>query len=224
MLGEGADYRTTGCAIYPKGSFANGGAMRIAPVGLAFRNAGDRALHDAVELALLCTHVHPDAVDAAFAQAKAVAKLAMTKDPRDFDGMTLLSELQAIARGEVLKDKLHTVETALANDWPAEKLLTTVCTPNEYGQQFQIHAAEAVGCALWAFLRYFGEPEQCVIQAVALGGDTDTVAAMTGALVGALYGSAWILQPWYDNLENDPGIGRDYIIETAKQLAKLDLG
>jgi poly(ADP-ribose) glycohydrolase ARH3 len=151
--------------------------------------------------------VHRDAVDAAFAQAKAVAKLAMSTDPRDFDGMTLLSELQLIAQGEVLKDKLHTVETALTRDWPAEKLLTSICTPNEYGQQFQIHAAEAVGCALWSFLRYFGEPEPCIIQAVALGGDTDTVAAMTGALTGALRGTAWIPQPWYDNLENDPGMG-----------------
>ncbi len=76
MLCAGTDYRTTGRAIYPEGSFANGGAMRIAPIGLAFRNADDQTLRDAVALALLCTHVHPDAVDGAFMQAKAVAKLA----------------------------------------------------------------------------------------------------------------------------------------------------
>ncbi len=37
----GADYHLTGRAIHPEGSFANGGAMRIAPVGLAFRFAPD---------------------------------------------------------------------------------------------------------------------------------------------------------------------------------------
>jgi poly(ADP-ribose) glycohydrolase ARH3 len=41
MLAAGSDPRNTGRAVYREGSFANGGAMRIAPVGLAFRNAVD---------------------------------------------------------------------------------------------------------------------------------------------------------------------------------------
>ena len=123
----------------------------------------------------------------------------------------------------MLKEKLGIVKTALAMAWAEERLLSSVCTPNEYGEQFQIHAAEAVCCALWAFIRHCLEPEQCIIQAVSLGGDTDTVAAMAGALAGALHGTAWIPQRWYDNIENEPGLGRDYIIHTARQLAKLDL-
>jgi poly(ADP-ribose) glycohydrolase ARH3 len=222
MLSEGADYRLTGRAIYPEGSFANGGAMRIAPVGLSFRNAGDVALRAAVRAALLCTHVHPDAVDGAFAQAKAVAKLAKTKNPQEFDGAQLLSELHSTAEG-VLKKKLAIVGMALAESWPEERLLSFICTPNEYGAQFQIHAAEAVSCSLWAFLRHSHDPEKCVVQAVALGGDTDTIGAMTGALAGALHGAAWIPEMWYDRMENQPGIGRDFIIQTARQLAKLDL-
>ena len=77
MLYAEGDYRDTGRAVYAEGSFGNGGAMRIAPVGLAFRNAGDAVLREAVGSALLCTHVHPDAVDGAFIQAKAVAALAL---------------------------------------------------------------------------------------------------------------------------------------------------
>ncbi len=122
-----------------------------------------------------------------------------------------------------MKKKLGVMKTALAEAWPEEKLLSAVCSPNEYGEQFQIHAAEAVCCALWAFIRHYREPERCIVQAVALGGDTDTVAAMAGALAGALHGTTWIPQLWYDNMENDPGIGRDYIIRTARELARLDL-
>lgn len=33
----GADWRTTATKYIPDGSFADGGAMRIAPVGLAYR-------------------------------------------------------------------------------------------------------------------------------------------------------------------------------------------
>ena len=72
-LAKGADYRGTGRLQFPEGSFGNGGAMRIAPVGLAYRHAAPEVLHQAVEDALLCTHVHPEAVDGAFVQARAVA-------------------------------------------------------------------------------------------------------------------------------------------------------
>src|SRR5262249_40506744 len=93
MLDAGSDYRDTGRAVYPEGWFANGGAMRIAPVGLAFRNAADAVLRQAVNLALLCTHVHPDAVDGAFVQAKAVAALARTANPADLDVARFFSDL-----------------------------------------------------------------------------------------------------------------------------------
>ncbi len=51
-----------------------------------------------------------------------------------------------------------------------------------------IRASEAVAAALWAFLGYGKNPEECIIRAVGFGGDTDTVGAMAGALVG---GVAW---------------------------------
>jgi poly(ADP-ribose) glycohydrolase ARH3 len=44
-LQNGADYRKTGRLEFPNGSFGNGGAMRIAPVGLAYRNASNDVLH-----------------------------------------------------------------------------------------------------------------------------------------------------------------------------------
>lgn len=38
------DYRATGRMQFPEGSFANGGAMRIAPVGLAYRHAPEECV------------------------------------------------------------------------------------------------------------------------------------------------------------------------------------
>ena len=40
-------------------------------------------------------------------------------------------------------------------------------------------------------------------RAVGFGGDTDTIGAMAGALVGALHGGLWIPARWYDKMEND---------------------
>ncbi len=57
-LGE-TTWRDSGRMFLPEGSYANGGAMRIAPVGLAYRYAPKEVLRQAVTDALYCTHVHP---------------------------------------------------------------------------------------------------------------------------------------------------------------------
>jgi hypothetical protein len=46
---------------------------------------------------------------------------------------------------------------------------------------------------------------------------------MAGALSGALHASSWIPRRWFDPMENEPGIGRDYLIGVARALARLDL-
>ncbi len=56
--------------------------------------------------------------------------------------------------------------------------------------------------------------------AVNLGGDTDTIGAMTGAILGASNGINSIPAEWLDNLENGEK-GRDYIIALAKRLFEL---
>ena len=93
-LQHGADFRGTGLLQFPEGSFANGGAMRIAPVGLAYRHAVDDVLHRTVEDALLRTHVHPEAVDGAFVQSKAVALTVTTLGPGHFDPENVLETLR----------------------------------------------------------------------------------------------------------------------------------
>jgi len=73
---DGTDYQVTGLPphfAFPGGSFANGGAMRISPLALAFRNCGDPALfRAAVAEAIRSSHVHPEAVDGAMVQAQTV--------------------------------------------------------------------------------------------------------------------------------------------------------
>jgi len=52
---------------------------------------------------------------------------------------------------------------------------------------------------------------------VLLGGDTDTIAAMTGALAGAYLGAAAIPAGWLGRLE-DEGKGRTYLRSLAGRL------
>jgi poly(ADP-ribose) glycohydrolase ARH3 len=213
LLADGGDYRGTGRLQFPEGSFGNGGAMRIAPVGLAYRHAPNDRLHQAVEDALVCTHVHPEAVDGALVQAKAVA-VAATADPMQLDPEAFLRAVCQVGSTTIVQTKLE----ALADGLRREDADVFVIARVGNG----IRASEAVAAALWAFLRYWRTPEECIIRAVGFGGDTDTIGAMAGALVGALHGTAWIPARWFDNIENGAR-GRDEIAALARRLAGLDI-
>jgi len=213
-LRTGADCRGTGRLQFPDGSFGNGGAMRIAPVGLAYRHASDGVLWNAVADALLCTHVHPEAIDGAFAQAKAVALAATTPKPIGFNPRETLHVLRTCCQTTIMQSKLDILLDCLLHDDSDSYAIGRVGNG--------LRASEAVAAALWALMRYGSDPEQCVIRAVGFGGDTDTIGAMAGALAGALHGRAWIPPRWCENIENGPR-GRDEIIKVSRQLARLDL-
>lgn len=213
-LRQGADYRGTGRLQFPEGSFGNGGAMRIAPVGLAYRHAAPDILEQAVKDALLCTHVHPEAVDGAFVQARAVGWAAIA-DPDGFDPQQLLRELLGAARTTIVQAKLEALDSGLREEDSDPFVIARIGNG--------IRASEAVAAALWAFLRYGGTPEECVIRAVSFGGDTDTIGAMAGALVGALHGSLWLPTRWCENIENGR-LGRDEMVRLARALAALKCG
>ncbi len=71
---------------------------------------------------------------------------------------------------------------------------------------------ETVGAALWCLLNEGGY-EEAVVAAVGLGGDTDTTAAVAGALAGAHYGVRAIPQRWRDAVQH-----RDEIRDLALRL------
>lgn len=67
------------------------------------------------------------------------------------------------------------------------------------------YVVDTLEAALWCVLTT-DNYRDCVLKAVNLGDDTDTVAAVTGGLTGALYGYDAIPQEWKDTL-----LRRDYI-------------
>jgi ADP-ribosylglycohydrolase len=56
--------------------------------------------------------------------------------------------------------------------------------------------------------------EECVIQTIRLGGDTDTNAAIAGGLAGITYGYTTIPERWTNNL-----LRKDAILDLAQRWA-----
>lgn len=201
--------------------------MRISPLGLAFRHAPIPALHAAVSAALLPTHTHPEAIAGALAQAAAVAWLQAQGQQQHGTGpVALLTYLrstcgsysadmdakldlqQGVAAGGGLTGAAHGdslcktgrwAEFFSSRSWADELALSGAVAPG-----FQIAAVDAVAAALCALVCHWSHPEDAVVAAVHYGGDTDTVASMTGALAGALHGCDWVPERWVAPLENGP--------------------
>lgn len=76
------------------------------------------------------------------------------------------------------------------------------------------YVVDTLEAALWCLLTT-NSYRDCVLKAVNLGGDTDTIAAVAGGLAGALYGYDAIPLEWRDTL-----IKREYIEEMCERAAQ----
>ncbi len=76
------------------------------------------------------------------------------------------------------------------------------------------YVVDTLEAAIWCLLTT-DNYEDCVLKAVNLGEDTDTVAAVAGGLAGALYGYRAIPQEWRNTL-----IKREYIEELCENAYK----
>ena len=73
------------------------------------------------------------------------------------------------------------------------------------------YVVDSLEAAIWCLLNTHSYKE-CVLMAVNLGDDTDTIAAIAGGLASALYGYDAIPQEWRDTL-----IKREYIEEMCER-------
>lgn len=190
------------------GSFGNGAAMRAAPIGLLHCHDLERA-DEVARAAARITHDHPLGIDGAAVQACAVALLASMDGAAAaaFDRGAFFAGLRAHARTQVFTRVLESAER-LAPDAPPRQVI------DELGHGIEAH--RSVPTAIYSFLRTPHSFAEAVCFAVALGGDSDTIASMTGALSGAFLGAAAIPAPWRDGVEN-----ASLLCDLADELCRL---
>lgn len=194
-VARGGDWRRLAAWQFDgRGSFGNGAAMRVAPVAL---HATDQAAASAIGRAsATVTHTHPEATDAAAIQAAAVAGALAggLRRPR------FVSELGALAETAALRSVLERVAALPPDSSPAQ-----VAAALGTG----VRATEAVPAGIAAAVLN-SDLAGTIRFAVAMGGDTDTIASMAGAIAGADLGDAAIPPQWLSRLEG---------VVTARDLA-----
>ncbi len=184
-----------------KGSYGNGAAMRIAPVGLFYYDNAE-ALREIAHKSSIITHSHELGKEGAALQAFAIA-LAVRGQKED-----MLFELKEFVQHDVYKEKIGRMEILLAKDANRKEIIVGLGNGEA--------AFNSVPTAIYSFLR-FDHFNDSVTYAVSLGGDTDTIGAMTGAISGAYYGDGVIPNGWVEKLE-EGGKGKSYIKRLAEEL------
>ena len=162
-------------------SAGTSGAARCAAFGLIWAGDPQRAAYEAA-LSSSVTHGHPVATSAAAAFAAAVALAANGNGPLDATWLTAVAEIcaefkQGDIDGATVIDRIRILPAMLAQS--PEAALSMLGTGPV--------AIEAVPAALWCAATA-RTPVDGLLNAVNAGGDTDTIAAMAGACLGARHG------------------------------------
>ncbi len=203
----------------------NGAAMRISPVGLFHPGDMDASVEDSITVTMV-THDNYLAISGACAISCAVSRALMP-------GADLYQVLQAArfgaAEGErrgrmvardvpgpsVVRRLDEALRIALGPGMPEEKMFAL-------GRRIGagLHVAEAVPCAVGFVAANPGDPVGAIVGAVNVGYDTDTVATMTGAIVGALYGADALPAHYLPVLEKANGLAIRKLAEEITAIAK----
>jgi ADP-ribosylglycohydrolase len=142
----------------PYNSWGNGSAMRVCPVGWAF-GAAEQVLDEAKRSAEV-SHNHPEGIKGAQATALAVF-------------LARNGESKATIRGEIARRFGYDLNRTIDQIRPTYR--------------FDVSCQGSVPEALIAFLESH-DYESAVRKAVSLGGDSDTLACIAGAIAHAFYG------------------------------------
>lgn len=199
-MATGGDWRGLAESIHPGGSLGNGAAMRVAPVGLLFCRDLARVIEQA-ERSARPTHTHALGIEGAQLMAVAVALAARQSK---FDRVEFYGGLLSRCRSEEYRWQLE-----------AAAALKSYQSPGVFGSSLEAHRSvvTAIACFSLSPRSYEG----AVARAIGLGDDTDTLAAMAGALSGAHLGVEAIPPALLEKLE-EQGKGRRYIEVLATRL------
>lgn len=144
--------------LAPYGSFGNGAAMRVSPAALLARSL-DEALAMARKVTEV-THDHPEGLKGAAATVHGIV----------------------LARDGAVPDKIRK-EIAATYGYNMDRSVDGIRPGYEFNESCQKTVPEALICALEAT-----SFEDALRNAISIGGDSDTIAAIAGPLAEALFG------------------------------------
>ena len=186
-LANGVPWKEAGC---PPPAAGNGTAMRAGPVGLICFDDALQMIQVARDQSWI-THQDPRCLAGSVAIAGAVA-LALKGQP-----ISTYDFLEQLAEWIEPTDQSFSDLICQLKDWisfpPSEavKFIAPAGRSPDYIEHWPGISPFVVGSVLWSLYSFLRTPDdywESICTAIAVGGDVDTTAAMTGAISGAHLG------------------------------------
>jgi ADP-ribosyl-[dinitrogen reductase] hydrolase len=186
----GATYLESGLKLNPDGLpvGGNGTAMRASPIGLYYRSDFVKLMECAMMDATI-THNSHEPKMGSVAVALATGFLANGTH----SNVGVLAEVRDIISDSIVKDKLTLAEKLWEDNLDPVQALAQIGTAG--------YVPETVGAAFYCLVAT-NNFKDAVVMAVKGGGDTDTTAAIVGAMAGTYYGLEGIPSEYKDQVEN----------------------
>lgn len=180
-----------------QGSFGNGSAMRVAPLGAYFADDLDKVVEQA-ERSAVTTHCHPEAVAGAIAVALAAG---LAWQLRNYPQAPPVPEfLQQVYQRTPASDVRRGIGRAidLPNATPVRAAVSSL------GNGSKVTAQDTVPFALWSAACHLNNYEEALWATVSGLGDRDTTCAIVGGVVVMYTGMRNIPKEWLDCRESIP--------------------
>ena len=178
-----------------EGSWGNGAAMRVAPIGAYFADDLDAVVENARRSALV-THAHPEAVAGAIAVALATA-FAWRLREKNIDGKKFIRDIRDFLPESQVREGV-TYARGMVHDSDVEEAVAVL------GNGENISAFDTVPFCLWCAAQHLNNFEEAIWLTLSGLGDRDTTCAIVGGIVAAHTGVEDIPTFWRESREQLP--------------------
>ncbi|MFB6350181.1 MAG: ADP-ribosylglycohydrolase family protein, partial [Bradymonadaceae bacterium] len=177
-----------------EGSFGNGAAMRVAPVGAYFADDLDVTV-EAAEASARITHAHAEGRAGAIAVAVAAAMARRTRDaPVDEAAGRIVEVVRDRTPAGQVREGIEEAER-MGDDASVAEVARAV------GSGQRVTAMDTVPFVIWSETRHLDRTSEALWQTVKGGGDRDTTAAMVGGIVSQRTELEDVPEEWFARRE-----------------------
>lgn len=196
-IGTGVPWETVSHSLFDgQGSFGNGAAMRVAPLGAYFADDLDIVVEQARRSAEV-THAHPEGMAGAIAVAVAAAQAWQLRGAPPPRRAAFLDRMLPYVPASEVQDKLR-----LARDIGLDTSVQHAAAM--LGNGSQVSAQDTVPFALWCAGQALENFVEALWLTVSAGGDIDTTCAIVGGIVSTYTGPEGIPTAWLESRESLP--------------------
>lgn len=185
-----------GSIRHGEGSFGNGGASRVPPLGAFFADNLSETINQAT-LSAVVTHSHPESIAGTIAVAVATAISWKFRSETEISRKDFLEQVVSCVPESVVRQKLI-LASQLDHDIPVQQAAFML------GNGSNVTVQTTVPFALWCAADFRKSYSDAIWQALEGQGDCDTICAIVGGITAVRVGFDLIPATWEESCEPLP--------------------